>query len=396
MCALRAKEAPIAPVSHRFLVYSPDIPMGRAVSAALRAAAPQIDIQLDDRYPTHREIEMCDQNGLGAVVVGLTTGPEGLQTIREFRATAPEIPTVGIGQTESPEALLEAMRAGASDYLWPPFSSDKLANLLRSLPDRIGRPTANRLICFAPCQATDGASTIALHVAHAISRLTDKKPLLLDCDIHSSTLAFRLREKFDFHLGDALERIADIDDLWKRIATEWNGFRLLACPADGEPPTEALRRRLPDIVASATHEFEPVIADLPSSLSPTIAEIARRAEGLYLVCTPQLVSVHLARRRLEQLMALGVEAKKVRLLVNRSNSKNAISKATIEDALNLPVDFSLPNDFEAVSQAALSAGLVAPKTRLAESLDALTRHIFDVAPPQTEKTPAWRRLLHMG
>ena len=96
------------------------------------------------------------------------------------------------------------------------------------------------------------------------------------------------------------------------------------------------------------------------------------------------------------MMALGVEAEKVRLLVNRSNSKNAVSKATIEDALNLPVDFSLPNDFEAVSQAALSAGLVAPKTRLAESLDALTRHIFGVAPPQTEMGPAWRRLLHMG
>lgn len=190
--------------------------------------------------------------------------------------------------------------------------------------------------------------------------------------------------------------MADIDDLWKRIATEWNGFRLLACTPDGEPPTEALRRRLPDIVASATHEFETVIADLPSSLSPTIAEIARRAEGLYLVCTPQLVSIHLARRRLEQMMALGVEAEKVRLLVNRSNSKNAVSKATIEDALNLPVDFSLPNDFEAVSQAALSVGLVAPKTRLAESLDALTRHIFGVASPQTEKGPAWRRLLHMG
>jgi hypothetical protein len=82
MCTLRAEEAPITPVSRRFLVYSPNIPMGRAVSAALLAEAPQIDIQLDDRYPTHREIEMCDQNGLGAVVVGLTTDPEGLQTIR--------------------------------------------------------------------------------------------------------------------------------------------------------------------------------------------------------------------------------------------------------------------------------------------------------------------------
>jgi pilus assembly protein CpaE len=144
----------------------------------------------------------------------------------------------------------------------------------------------------------------------------------------------------------------------------------------------------------AAHEI--VIADLPSSFSPMIAETARLAERLYLVCTPQLVSLHLARRRLDQMRALGVDATKVRLIVNRSNSKSAISKSKIEGALKMAIDFSVPNDFEAVNQAAVRGGLVASGSRLSESLEALTRHILGVDDDPEQKAAAWKRFLSIG
>ncbi len=383
-------------MSHRILVYSPDIEVGHLLAEALRAESPRLDVQLNERYPTEREIEMSDQRGLGAVVVGLTPGPDGIQVIKSLRSNAPEIPTVAVGKTESSNDLLDAMRAGATDYLWPPFDRQRLANLLSSLPNRAGRAHANRLICFAPCQSTDGASTVALHVAYAMTKVAGVKPLLLDCDVHSSTLIFRLGAKFDFHLSDALERISDLDDMWDRIAADWHGFRILACAAEGEPPTEILRRRLPEVVASAMAAYETVIADLPSSLAPTIAETVRLAERLYLVCTPHLVSIHLARRRLDQMKALGVDLANVRLIVNRSNSKNAISDSMIEDALGMEIDFSLPNDFEAVNQAAVRGGLVASGSRLSDSFDALTRHIFGIEADPGHKAGSWKRFLSIG
>jgi pilus assembly protein CpaE len=358
--------------SLRILVYSPDVEVGHLLAEALRAEAPRLEIQLNERYPTEREIEMSDQREIGAVVVGLTSGPAGLQVIRSLRSVAPELPTVAVGKVESSNDLLDAMRAGATDYLWPPFDSQRLANLLSSLPNRAGRAKANRLICFAPCQSTDGASTTALHVAHAMTKIAGIKPLLLDCDIHSSTLMFRLGAKFDFHIGDALERLSDLDDIWGRVAADWHGFRILACPTEGEPPTEILRRRLPDVVASAMAAHEAVIADLPSSFSPTIAETARLAERPYLVCTPQLVSIHLARRRLDEMKALGVDLANIRLIVNRSDSRGSVSKSTIEDALGMAIDFSLPNDFAAVNQAAY------PPSRLCKSLKSLMLRIEQV------------------
>ena len=207
-------------MSLRIRVYSPDVEVGRTLAEALQAESPRLKVQLSDCYPTEREIEMLDQRGVGAIVVGLTAGLAGLEAIKNLRSVAPEIPTVAVGKSESSTELLDAMRAGATDYLWPPFDRERLVNLLNSIPKRAGRAKSNRLICFSPSQSTDGASTIALHVAHAMTMVTEIKPLLLDCDIHSSTLAFRLGTKFDFHLGHALERVSDLDDIWTRVATD--------------------------------------------------------------------------------------------------------------------------------------------------------------------------------
>ena len=98
-------------MSDRILVYSPNVSLGRAVSEALLSEAPDLDVQLDDSYPTDGVIEACDQSGLGAVIVGTTDGGDGLRAVRAFRALAPEIPIVGIGESESTETLLAAMRA---------------------------------------------------------------------------------------------------------------------------------------------------------------------------------------------------------------------------------------------------------------------------------------------
>ena len=92
----------------------------------------------------------------------------------------------------------------------------------------------------------------------------------------------------------------------------------------------------------------------------------------------------------------GVDLAGIRLIVNRSDSKNAVSKSTIEDALGMAVDFSLPNDFAAVNQAAVRGGLVASGSRLSESLDALTRHIFGVGADQEQKAGSWKRFLSIG
>lgn len=260
-------------MSIRILVYSPDVELGRMLADALRAESGRLKVQVSERYPTEREIEMSDQGGVGAIVVGLTGEFAGLETIKNFRSVAPAIPTVAAGRSESSSELLDAMRAGATDYLWPPFGSERLANLLGSLPARAGRTKANHLVCFLPCQPTDGASTIALHVAHALPGVAGVKPLLLDCDIHSSTLAFRLGTKFDFHLGHALERLSDLDDIWTRVAADWNGFFILPCPAlafvPQRRPIPSLSLSPPAFLPISTHfTAPPGVPQTPSSPKP--------------------------------------------------------------------------------------------------------------------------------
>jgi hypothetical protein len=62
----------------------------------------------------------------------------------------------------------------------------------------------------------------------------------------------------------------------------------------------------------------------------------------------------------------------------------------------MAIDFSVPNDFEAVNEAAIRGGLVAGGSRLSDSLNALTRHIFGVDDDPEQKAGSWKRFLSIG
>jgi hypothetical protein len=74
----------------RILIYSPDIEVAHLLAEALRAESPRLEVQLSERYPTERDIEVADQRGIEAIAVGLTGGPAGLEAIKNLRSVAPE------------------------------------------------------------------------------------------------------------------------------------------------------------------------------------------------------------------------------------------------------------------------------------------------------------------
>ena len=380
----------------RILICWPDNPAAAALRESLREVASDVEVDVLPRYPSGFELPELDAERTGIVIVGLSDRERGLDALRLLHAAAPGVPIAAVGEAESAGLMLEAMRAGARDYLWPPFDRPKIENLLASMP-RSSRP-AGRLIAFAPAQPNDGASTLALHFAHAVQRLTSKPVLLLDCDVDCSVLCFRLGVKPQYHLGHALGRLDDLDDLWMSITTEWNGLRILPCPATGEPQADDLRQELPAAVRSAAHSFDFVIADLPASMPPHAREVAREAEAVYLVSTAELVSAHLARRRLERLYATGVNPERVQLVVNRSDSRNAIPGATLEEAIKMKTSAALPNDYDAVSQAAMRGGLVSNDSRLGRSVELFVKNAIgpaDSTSPKDDRPKKWMRMLSL-
>jgi Flp pilus assembly CpaE family ATPase len=87
-----------------------------------------------------------------------------------------------------------------------------------------------------------------------------------------------------------------------------------------------------------------------------------------------------------------VPKERIRLVVNRIDSRQSLGEKEIEQAVGLPVSCALSNDYSAVSTAALKGLLLGKETDLGKQLHTLACQIAGADAKQPE-TSGWKKLL---
>jgi Flp pilus assembly CpaE family ATPase len=256
-----------------------------------------------------------------------------------------------------------------------------------------------------PAQGGNGASTVAVHVADAIrcelaQRVKQNgnpapRPLLVDFDFHAGTLPFRLHLKPQFTLLDAVKRAEVIDELWDKVATDWKGTAVLAPPPPGTRLGRKAIEHLPALFASATRIFPYVLVDLPTALYSSCRDLLISCDAVYLVSTPEVMALHLARRRVVELQALGLLAENIRLVLNRVGARRAVKSEDAAEVVGIPVIAQIENNYNAFSDACTAGDLVRPDSRPGRQLEALARSIMGDREPAAKQAAqkAWRSYL---
>ena len=368
-------------MAKKVIIVSPDERLSRELLEALRLAELESDPTVISQYPTRGELKnflSTNEESLRAVIVDVGDPDRALEVIKEIRESFPLVVPIAADITSRADSILAAMRAGAAEYLSPPFNPSQLRESFR---ERAKQETAKkpkgRVVCFMPAQGGNGASTVALHVADAVSREIKKKVLLIDFDFHSGTVAFRLRLKPEYTFADALVRTEIIDELWPRIVCSWNGLDVLASPAASEVSAQRMTQ-LNDVFDSAAHMYPCVVIDLPNALFTSCQEVLRRSDVIYLVSTAEVMSLHLARRRINQLVELNVPLEQVKLVVNRVGSKRGLDTSDIGKVVGVPVEWTISNEYAVVNEAYLKGGLVPQNSGLGKELSEFACHIMGI------------------
>ena len=368
-------------MAKKVIIVSPDERLSRELLEALRVAQLESDPTVIAQYPTRGELKTflsSNKESLGAVIVDVGDPDRALELIKEIRESFPLVVPIAADVTSRADSILAAMRAGAAEYLSPPFNPSQLRESFR---ERAKKETAKKpkghVVCFMPAQGGNGASTVALHVADAVSREIKKKVLLIDFDFHSGTVAFRLRLKPEYTFADALVRTEIIDELWPRIVCSWNGLDVLASPAANEVSAQRMTQ-LSDVFDSASHMYSCVVIDLPNALFTSCQEVLRRSDVIYLVSTAEVMSLHLARRRINQLVELNIPLEQVKLVVNRVGSKRGLDTSDIGKVVGVPVEWTISNEYAVVNEAYLKGGLVPQNSSLGKELSEFACHIMGI------------------
>lgn len=272
------------------------------------------------------------------------------ELIRFMAGLNPPLQVVGLHTRNDSDAILQSLRAGATEFLSAPFElssqRDAIARLRRlcgsEVPESNG---AGHVVAFSSAKPGSGASTLATQTAFALRRLTGQRILLADFDLTGGTIGFYLKLSHNYSVVDALQHAEHLDPtLWSSLAVSHGGLDILPSPAAPyAEPVDGGRLRL--LIDHARQLYDWVILDLPTVFSQISLTALAECERAYLVTTSELPSLHLTRKAMGMIAQIGFPKERFEVLVNRVERRDDIGAANLEKLFNCPVHTSLPNDY---------------------------------------------------
>jgi len=264
--------------------------------------------------------------------------------------------------------------AGIVDLLPLPFTALDLEKTAYEALHR-DQPVSNpNILAFLPAKAGGGCSVVTLNTAATVANQLHQKVLLLEADRRSGALAIMLNLEPHRGLPQALQQAATMSSVaWQeQYVTACAMHILLAEPNHRGPnPVWADYYQLLRFVQK---QYDFVFVDLPELVNEASAEVVRCARGVFVVATPELPSLHMARQRCAELEVYEVPRDRIHILLNR-RERGSLPLADIEQALGRPVFATLPNDYKHVRDAILESRLVDPASPFGQSCLALARKV---------------------
>jgi pilus assembly protein CpaE len=287
--------------------------------------------------------------------------------------------------------LLETMRAGIREFLASPFDSGVVLEALVRMEQIIERTppsieSARSVIAYLPSKAGVGTSTIALNTSIMLSQLPGTKTLLVDLDLNCGMIAFMLQIDTPYSIVTAAENASQMDeDLWRKVVSSFGQLDVLTA-GKLTPGFRIEVAQIRYLLEFARRNYQVIGIDLSGILEKFSIEILHEATEVFLVCTPEIPSLHLAREKLRFLRSLDLGGR-VKILLNRAQrSGSLISLSEVEKLLQLPVYRSFPNDYIGVHKALTSGKHVNPASELGKGFRSLAESIRgSQQPPEATK-----------
>lgn len=317
--------------------------------------------------------------------------------------TAALIPVVVLSPMRDADLILRCLRVGVREFVCDP-TVEQIGDILERLArarTSMSPPSLGTVYCVIPGKPGCGASTLAAHLAVQFGAHGAAKVLLVDADPLTSGIAFMLKLKTGFHLGDVLRDWNRMDeDLWSRLRTRGWGIDLLLAP---ENPATALglnREIAADLMAFWRARYDTIFLDTPDIGAAGNYGFAAEADHLLLVTTNELPALHAARRALAYLDETASARTKLKLIVNRYNPASGLKQSDLNAALDAKPYAILSNDYKALQDALLEGKPVAEASSFGRGISALSRQLRGgsaALPASGQKTSAsWFRFLHRG
>lgn len=343
-------------MSIRLFLAGADYTAASAVAELLTAGSHAAIAGRVDYYPSALEFgRLLRQAEPDALLLSLGDFQQAVDLHRLAARILPGIQTIGLLRDHDGTVPVDAIREGIQEFLEsPPTAQQVEAVFRRVLAQARQCPTAHggtdRVFAFLPARPGLGASTLAVNVASALAETPDQSVLLADFDQHNGVIRLLLNLKEGASLAEAAMRTGSLDeDIWGQFV---HRLGRLDVARAGKPAPES--RLEPLQVASllrfAKRRYRLLCADMPGTLDPASMVVLREASRIFLVTTPEPLSLYMAREDMQMLDEIGLGSR-VQVILNRYSARTAPEPADAARTIGAPVVAVIPNDYKAVQQA---------------------------------------------
>ena len=349
--------------------------------------------------------DVISQSSPDVVIVSLDSDQtKALTLIGQLTQVSPDLPILAVSAKGDGQAILQALRSGAKEFLTVPVVLEDLLKALQRLRPRVDtRPgfetTAkieSQVIAVLGSRGGVGCTSVAVNLGATLARQAGHGVALVDLDLALGDADVALDLMADYTLADVALNIdrLDMQFLRRSLSKHSCGLSLLPHPVQMEDISlireDCLQRVIGLLRASFTH----LVLDLSKSFAPTDVAALRMADVILLVAQLELSSLRNAVRIVQTLGNDEGLGEKVRVVLNRVGGENDISLKKAEETIGKPIFWQAPNDAKLMTEArnqGVPLVLHAPKSKLQQSFAGLAHLLCgkDSQPQAKEKSARW-------
>jgi pilus assembly protein CpaE len=279
---------------------------------------------------------------------------KAMQLIAQLSGEYPDMPILAISGRGDGQSILQALRAGAREFLTQPVVLEDMLKALRRLGDSSDSKqskTDSLVVAILGSRGGVGCTSLAVNLGCTLSDDKANNVALLDLDLALGDADVALDLIPSSTLADVAQNVSrlDMQFLKRSLCQHSSGLSLLPHPTNisdlGLIHEEHLQRAISLLRAAYTH----LILDLSKSFTVTDLTGMRMADVILLVTQLELTSLRNTVRILLTMEAEEGLTEKIRVVLNRVGSEEGdIGMEKAEETIGKPIYFQIPNDFKAM------------------------------------------------
>ena len=209
-----------------------------------------------------------------------------------------------------------------------------------------------------------------------MARKNNAKVLLSDFDLNSGMVRFLLQLGNPHSVPEACEHCDELDEnLWPQLVTSFNGLDVLHAGRIN-PHVRIEPTQVRTLLGFMRRNYDTLCFDTSGNLERYSVELMQESKRVFLVCTPEIPSLHQAREKMAFLRELELDTR-VSVILNRAGKKPLFTNKQVADVVGAPVARSMPNDYQGVSRALTNGTLVEPESDLGRAYAEFATSLFD-------------------